>query len=98
MSARMKRGAVVAEVSDDSTPVLRSSPIKRLKLDAGVAITLPSDFLGQEGIDTGIWPEAEKLFLPAASRKLSSMYDVHMVGRGVEHLLQVHFFSICYFL
>ena len=97
MLATKKKAVVVTEVSNDSTPVLRSSPIKRLKPDAGVVINLSPDFLSQEGVDTSIWPEAEKLFLPAASRRLLLVDDVHLAGRGVEYLLQVSFLSVCYF-
>lgn len=32
-------------------------------------VSLPADFLAEEGLEGGIWPSAEKLLFPAARRR-----------------------------
>ena len=52
-------------------------------------VSLPTDFLAEEGLEGGIWPTAEKLLFPAAQRRLKGQDPEVILNHAVQLSLHV---------
>ena len=87
-SAR-KRKNIIVESFDTPSLEPKVSLMKLSKVGTGLGITLAINFLGQGGVDTGIWPDAEELLLPAAHKRLTALDDTQLSGQVAEYSLHV---------